>query len=191
MMRHTHKAVAGILHATCNLLWVARRPTTLDHWQTLEERYGWKQMRITLGVLVMLFLGTVPAWAALGEYESSVSLDQQAMRGEVRTEVRQGYKLQQIISPNGTIVREYISPQGIVFGIAWKGHFAPDMQQLLGSSYVELQQALQSRTPRRGAPLIVRTDKLVFVSGGHMRAYYGHAYVPNLVPNNLSAEVVR
>jgi hypothetical protein len=148
-------------------------------------------MRITCGVLLMLFLGTAPAWAALGEYESSVSLDQQAMRGEVRAEVRQGYRIQQITSPNGTIVREYISPQGIVFGIAWKGHFAPDMQQLLGSSYVELQQALQSRTLRRGAPLIVRTDKLVFVSGGHMRAYYGRAYVPSLVPSSLSAEVVR
>jgi hypothetical protein len=148
-------------------------------------------MRASVGVLLTLILATAPAWAALGEYESSVSLDQQALRSEDRVQTFQAYKVHELTSANGTIVREYVSPEGKVFGIAWKGHFAPDMRQLLGPSYAEFQQALQSRAPRRGAPLIVRTDELVFVSAGHMRAYYGHAYVPSLVPSNISAEVVR
>jgi len=29
------------------------------------------------------------------------------------------------------------------------------------------------------------------VSGGHMRAFHGSAYVPSLLPKNVSAEVVR
>lgn len=148
-------------------------------------------MKTTFGVLVMLVLGTAPAWAVLGEYESSVGLDQQVLRGEIREEVRQGYKLHQITSPNGTIVREYVSPEGKVFGIFWQAPFMPNLQQLLGSYSTEVQQAVQSRARRRGGPLVVRTDKLVFVSGGHMRFFRGRAYVPSLLPNNISAEVVR
>jgi len=148
-------------------------------------------MKTTFGILVMLVLGTAPAWAVLGEYESSVSLDQQVLRGEIREEVRQGYKLHQITTPNGTVVREYVSPEGKVFGITWQGPFMPNLQQLLGSYTAEVQQAVQSRTRLRGAPLIVRTNDLVFVSAGHMRFFRGSAYVPGLLPNNISAEVVR
>jgi len=138
----------------------------------------------------MLFLGTAPAWAVLGEYESSVSLDQQVLRGEIRAEVRQGYKLHQITSPNGAVVREYVSPDGKVFGISWQGPFMPNLQQLLGSYSTEVQQAAQSKV-RRGGPLVVKKDNFVFVSGGHMRFFRGRAYVPSLLPNNISAEVVR
>ena len=34
-------------------------------------------MKTMLGVLLILTLGAVPAWAVLGEYESSVGLDQE------------------------------------------------------------------------------------------------------------------
>jgi hypothetical protein len=147
-------------------------------------------MKTTLTVGMALVLGAVPAWAVLGQYESSVSLDQQALRGELRQEARQGYKFHQITSPNGTVVREYVSPAGLVFGIAWQGPFMPNLQQLLGSYFTELQTA-RSGVRRRGGPLVVQTDKLVLVSGGHMRSYHGHAYVPSLLPSNVSAEVVR
>ena len=139
----------------------------------------------------MLLLGTAPAWAVLGEYESSVSLDQQVLRGEIREEIRLGYKFHQITSPNGTIVREFVSPNGKVFGISWQAPFMPNLQQLLGSYFPELDQAARSQVRRRGGPLVVRTDKLVLVSAGHMRSFHGHAYVPSLLPNNVSAEVVR
>ncbi len=50
----------------------------------------------------------------------------------------------------------------------------------------------ESKTRRHsGGPLIVRTDKLVFVSGGHMRSFHGYAYVPSLVPKNITTEVVQ
>ncbi len=49
-------------------------------------------MKTALGVLLILALGAVPAWAVLGEYESSVSLDQEYMRGEIRAGAHQGCK---------------------------------------------------------------------------------------------------
>ena len=73
-------------------------------------------MKITLGVLLILTLGTVPAWAVLGQYESSVSVDQQYLRSEDRVQAFQGYKVHQLTSAGGTIVREYVSPQVSLWG---------------------------------------------------------------------------
>jgi hypothetical protein len=113
------------------------------------------------------------------------------MRGEIRVTNAQGYKFHQITSPNGAVVREYVSPEGKVFGIAWKSPFIPNLQQLLGSYSTQVQQAAQSQTRRRGGPFVVRTNDFVFVSGGHMQSFHGLAYVPSLLPQNVSAEVVR
>jgi hypothetical protein len=148
-------------------------------------------MKIVLGVSLILALHAAPAWAVLGEYESSVSLDQQYMRGEDRVTAVQGYKLHQITSPNGAVVSEYISPQGRVFAVSWRAPFIPNLGQLLGSYISQVQQAAQAQTRRRGGPLVVRANDFVFASGGHMRAFHGSAYVPSLFPQNVSAEVVR
>jgi hypothetical protein len=148
-------------------------------------------MKGMVAVFAVWFLGACPAWAVLGQYESSVSLDQEYMRGELREEARQGYKLQEITSPDGSIVREYVSPAGLVFGIAWQTRVMPNLQQLLGSYFTEFQQAAQSKVRRRGGPLLVRTGKLVLFSGGHMRSFHGSAYAPSLLPKNLSPEAVR
>ena len=147
-------------------------------------------MRIALAVMMLWVLGAVPAWAVLGEHESSVSLDQQYLRGVVRTEARQGYMLHEITAADGMVVREYVSPAGRVFGITWQGRTMPNLEQLLGSHYAAFQQASQSRMRRHG-PLTVRTEQLVVESGGHPRSFHGRAYVPSLLPENISAEVVR
>ena len=148
-------------------------------------------MKATLGVLMALMLGAVSAWAALGEYESSVRADQQMLGGTMREEVHPGYKLHQITTSNGTVVREYVSPEGKVFGIAWQGPFVPNLQQLLGTYFAELDAYARAQTERRAGPLSIKTDDLVFASGGHMRSYRGRAYAPKLLPNSVSAGVVQ
>ena len=149
-------------------------------------------MKNVLGVLLILTLGTVPAWAVLGQYESSVSVDQQDMKSEDRVQDFQAYKVHELTSANGTTVREYVSPKGLVFGVAWQGPFMPNMEQLLGSYVTNLQTASKSQTQvRHLRGLIVRTNDFVFASGGHMRFWKGSAFVPSLVPSNVSVEVVR
>jgi hypothetical protein len=149
-------------------------------------------MKNILGVVLILTLGTVPAWAVLGQYESSVSLDQQYLRSADNIQAFQGYKVHQLTTANGTIVREYVSPQGLVFGVAWQGHYMPNVQQLLGSYATKIQTATPAQTQvRHLRGLTVKTDDFVFVSSGHMRFWKGRAYVPSLVPSNVSVEVVR
>jgi len=157
----------------------------------MVDRHGWKSMRILGGVLLILIVGAAPGWAALGEPESSVSADLQVLRGQIREEVHPGYRLHQITDASGSVVREYVSPAGKVFGVSWQGPFVPNMQQLLGSYFPNLQQYAKAQTGRHGGPLIIQKDNFVFTSGGHMRWYHGRAYVPSLLPTNLSPEVVQ
>jgi hypothetical protein len=147
-------------------------------------------MKIFLAVFVVLLLGNTPSWAVLGEYENSVASDQQHMHAQLHEQVRQGYSVKQLSSADGRTVREYVSPAGLVFGVAWQGPSMPDLQQLLGSFIGQLQQVTRSRR-RRGGPLVVQRNDFVLVSGGHMRSFHGRAYVPSLLPANVSAEVVR
>ena len=146
-------------------------------------------MKRTFAVLLMLLLGSVPAWAVLGENVSTVSSDVQVLRGQHVMVAKTGYNLHQITMKDGSVVNEFVSPAGIVFGISWQSHFMPNLQQLLGSHMIDLQQGPRQTVRRR--LLIVRTDKFVFVSSGHMRVFQGHAYVPSLIPSNLGPEVVQ
>jgi hypothetical protein len=147
-------------------------------------------MKTAWAVLFALILGAAPGWAVLGEYENSIASDRQVMRGEVRTIAGEGYSLHQINAAGGAVVKEYVSPAGRVFGVSWQGPSMPNLQQLLGSYFTDFQQAARSQLRRRG-PVVLKTDKVVVVSGGHMRSFHGSAYVPSLMPKNLSAEVVR
>jgi len=149
-------------------------------------------MRNLWSTLLIVLLGATPGWAVLGEYESSITLDQQVLRAERRELARPGYKVHELTAPNGLVVREFVSPVGLVFGVTWQAPQMPNLQQVLGDQNMsELQQALAARRRcHSGAPLIVRTDKLVFVSGGHMRAFHGYAIVPSLVPANVKVGVM-
>ena len=147
-------------------------------------------MKTTLKLLLVLMTAALPAFAALGEYEGSISFDQQILRGEIREEVHTGYKLHQIITSDGALVREYVSPEGKVFAISWHSHSLPNLAQLLGAYFPRVQQASQAKT-QRGGPLVIRNDDFVFFSGGRMMDFHGTAYVPGLLPKNVTAGVVK
>jgi len=141
--------------------------------------------------LLILILGAIPSWAALGETEASVNADGQFLRGQIRSEAHPGYRIHQITNASGGVVREYVSSQGKVFGVSWQGPFVPNMRQLLGAYFVHLDRYAQAQTGRHGGPLIIQRDDFVFTTGGHMGYRHGHAYVPSLLPANLSPEVVQ
>jgi hypothetical protein len=149
-------------------------------------------MKILWGTLMIVLLGAKPGWAVLGEYASSIDLDQAILRCERRESTRPGYKVHELTSANGMVVREFVSPAGLVFGVTWQAPQMPNLQQVLGDhNMAELQHAIFSRQRcHSGAPLIVRTAKLVFVSGGHMRSFHGYAYVPGLVPASVRVGVM-
>ncbi len=147
-------------------------------------------MRFLLISALLVALGSGSAWAALGENVASVELDAQALGGQHVTVPKTGFDLHQITLKDGTIVNEFVSPAGTVFGISWQGHVIPNLHQLLGSYMVSLQQGQRTAvSPRRA--ITIQGDNFVFSSMGHMRSFHGRAYVPGLIPSNLTAEVVQ
>src|SRR5487761_1351095 len=156
----------------------------------MRRLFGRGTMKTALAVLASMFLLAAPSWAVLGQPVQSVHSDQIRLHGQLRSISRQGYSVQQITAADGTVIKEYVSPAGVVFGVSWQGVAMPDLSQLLGYYFPQFQHASRSAVRRRQA-LVVLTDRLVVESGGHMRAFRGRAYVPGLLPNNISPAVVK
>jgi hypothetical protein len=147
-------------------------------------------MKSILMVALMLMTGSLPAWAALGNDIASVDADAQVLHGQHKMVAKVGYNLHQITTPDGSVVNEFVSPAGTVFGISWQSHSMPNLTQLLGSHMTDLQQGERTHVvPRRA--VTIQTDDFVFSSIGHMRSFRGRAYVRSLVPSNVKAEVVQ
>jgi hypothetical protein len=134
-----------------------------------------------------------PAFAGLGQDVSSVDADQVQMQGARQMTQAATYAVHEIKAPTGTVVREYVSASGKVFGVAWQGPWPPDMRQILADYFETYRQAtaaeVSSHAGRR--PLIVNLPEVVIQSGGHMRSFNGRAFVPALLPNGVSPEIIR
>ncbi len=133
-----------------------------------------------------------PSPAMLGGTADSIAADRKAISAVpgVMTS-HSGYTVQAIVS-DATTVREYLSPSGIVFGIAWNGLTHPDLTPLLGAYAKEYQEGLlrASRKPGRRY-LRVKTDRVVVEKWGHMRNLQGRAYVPALIPKGVSVDDIK
>ena len=102
-----------------------------------------------------------------------------------------GYTLLDTALPTGTHVREYVARSGSVFAVGWDGPFLPDLQALLGAHF-ETMVAESAKTPRAGnSQLAVNRPDVVILSGGHMRAFEGRAWLPAELPAGLSASDIR
>jgi len=109
-----------------------------------------------------------------------------------------GYTVRTATLPTGTVEREYVSTDGVVFGVAWNGPFAPDFKALFGTSaFADYANGLQTANAsgsgrgRAGGPVTVTTSGLVVQMAGHQRALYGRAYMPGLLPSGMSASDIQ
>jgi hypothetical protein len=170
-------------------------------------------MRAVLALGAMIVL-QVPgaAMATLGGSAQSIAADQQALGGQLRVpnqaqlstgaqELQEqtpassatsnaAYTVEQISSPSGVTVNEYLSANGTVFAVSWRGPTPPDLSQLFGSYFAEYQTAAAQPHAQRG-PLLVQTENLVVETSGHMRDLRGIAYLPALLPPGVSADEIQ
>lgn len=146
-----------------------------------------------LAAAALLLGGALPSAASLGGDVASIQADQAHLRGTVRTTAKESYSVQEIQGDSGTVVREYVSGEGRVFGVAWQGPLAPDMRQMLGGYFDQYTQAAKARSgPRYGRkPLIIEQPGFVVQVGGHPRAFMGKAYVPDMLPAGVKPEDIQ
>ncbi|MFZ0542036.1 MAG: DUF2844 domain-containing protein [Candidatus Sulfotelmatobacter sp.] len=135
----------------------------------------------------------LPALGALGASLNSVTDDQVHLKATITITAAGTYTIHEMTAPTGTVVREYVSRSGRVFGVTWKGPFIPDLRQLLGTYFEHyLEAAKREREGHVGrAPLDIHEPGLVVQTAGHMRAYYGRAYDPGSLPAGVSDHDMR
>jgi hypothetical protein len=93
---------------------------------------------------------------------------------------------------SGTSVHEYVDAHGAVFAVSWSGPFLPDLKEILGSHF----EALAARAGRRegagrSSQLVVKQAHLVIVSGGHMGAFEGKAWLPARLPAGFNPDGIQ
>lgn len=146
-------------------------------------------MKRIAALLLIMVSGTIPAWAVLGQSRESVRLDAENLKGTQTTTEMSGYSVEQINRTDGVVLKEFVSPEGKVFGISWRGPTMPNLSNLLGPYFPAFQQANQS-THRRG-PISVHTGPLVVETGGHQRLFHVRAYLADQLPSGVSEDVVQ
>ena len=147
-------------------------------------------MTKVLILFAILTLTAFPAAAALGGSAESVIADQTKFRAKRSVVERQDYTIHEISSDDGTLIREYVTPGGKVFGVSWTGPVIPDLSQLLGTFNTEFRNTLRAKRGRRKAA-IVRNSDLVVESTGHSRAFYGRAYLNSMLPSGVTQDMVK
>jgi hypothetical protein len=132
------------------------------------------------------------ARATLGESATSAEADRKALSAVRGATTTAGNYTVQEMRTDAYTVREYVSPAGIVFAVAWEGLTYPDLTPLLGSYAAQYKEALRQRPRRPGRRhLTVRTDQVVVQKWGHMRDLRGRAYVPALIPPGVSIDEIK
>jgi hypothetical protein len=149
---------------------------------------SWR-IALLVGAAAIASMAALPVEAALGESVASVETDRLQVGGTLRVLPSAAYTVHELQVPSGTVVREYVSPAGTVFGVAWQGPSMPDLRQMLGT-YFDRYVAAASQRKTRGLVAIDQPG-LVVQSGGHMRAFVGKAYIPEALPPGVTADSIR
>jgi hypothetical protein len=146
----------------------------------------------SVGLALALLSAATPAQAALGGTIDTIETDRQALRADRRSTVAlPGYQVHELDS-GGTRIRQYVSPLGVVFGVAWDGPAHLDLDALLGPYAVAWREA-DARTPRSPGrrARAVAAPNLVVEQWGHMRNLQGRAWDPALLPAGVTADAIR
>lgn len=149
-----------------------------------------KSLLVALAVAAGL-ASSSPVFAALGGDASSIDADRVSLKGALTSfSTVKGYAVHEITTAAGVHVREYLSG-GKVFAVSWQGPFIPDLERMLGAYYARYAQAASA--PRAGSHRHLRIEQpgLVVESNGRMRAFYGRAWDPALLPQNFTVADIR
>jgi hypothetical protein len=138
------------------------------------------------GALLLAALGPRIASATLGEPENTVQTDVAQLRASIKSSQNgASYRVHEIQLPGGTLLREFVAPNGNVFAVAWNGPTKPNLRQALGKHF----DAYVSAPKPKYADLKhvnIQQGDLVVQGSGHMRALSGRAYLASAIPSGVN-----
>jgi hypothetical protein len=151
---------------------------------SIRQTCSWVCVALTLA-LVLLF--SFPAHAALGDDVSVIAKEQVRFQANLQVWHEAKYAVHELAMPSGTKVRQFVNDSGKVFAASWSGGWRPNLRDMMGTHYDRFIAATRGRRVARGVARI-ELPGMVVVMGGHQRAYFGHVYLTDLLPEGFLPE---
>jgi hypothetical protein len=143
-------------------------------------------LRRTLFFSIISMFFSLQSMAALGDQLVGSSSTSSSAKVKQTTSSGASFTVSESTDANGIFVRQYVDSSGLVFGIAWKGSFVPDLENLLGGFTADFKNAVHKKGKLRGSRrLKVDTGFIVVEGGGRQRDQSGRAYIPVKLPEGF------
>jgi hypothetical protein len=140
--------------------------------------------------LALVLQFSSPAHAALGDDVAVVAADQVRLQASLQISHKSNYAIHELGLPTGTKVRHFVGDSGKVFAVSWSGGWRPNLRDIMGTHYDEFIAATRGKRAARGVARI-ELPGMVVVMGGHQRAFFGHVYLTDLLPEGFLYEELR
>jgi hypothetical protein len=144
--------------------------------------------------LSLALLSARPAQAVLGEAASSVQADQLRLAAQRRTSRTLDAEVQVLTLPDGSSIRQYLTPAGLVYAVAWNTRSKPRLDQLLGAHFAAYAQGGRLAMSQRAGVhhhAVVEQGDLVVESSAHLNAHVGRAWLRSLLPTATARDAIR
>jgi hypothetical protein len=153
-------------------------------------------------------IGASPAaHATLGEPANSVATDAAQMNATAgaktahpvpgvpaqNTPASANFTIEQMTTPDGTVVSEYVGPDATVFAVTWRGAMPPDVRTLLGTYFKQYRDAADNGSPSPLGlhALSVQAADVKVETAGHMGFMWGRAYLPARLPAGVTISEIK
>jgi hypothetical protein len=160
----------------------------------MTARHGWRHRAAAAAACGLVLLPTA-ARAVLGGDVASIEVDRARLQGQRRTLQASAEQVPAhvITTSDGSRIKEFVTPGGVVFAVSWSTRFKPRLEQLLGTHAgpyaVAARQALATPGIRHGFAL--DQGDLVIHASAHLNAHVGVAYLRSLVPDGVRVDELR
>ena len=159
------------------------------------------------GGLFLLIGEPSAARATLGEPATSIAADASQMNATAGANTARplpglpaqnapasgNFSVEQLTTPDGIVVSEYVGQNGTVFAVTWRGPKPPDVATLLGTYFKQYSDAADTGSPN-SLPLhasSVHASDVTVETAGHMGFMWGRAYLPAAMPAGVSPSEIK
>ncbi|MEI8158922.1 MAG: DUF2844 domain-containing protein [Burkholderiales bacterium] len=146
--------------------------------------------RGALAFLVLLTLN--PAWAGLGDFESSIQEEKVKMHARHSVAVKPQYSVHDLQNSDGAHIQQYVGSDGRVFAVVWHTLFKPDLSSILGGSYPAYAQSARESARKGGIQRRFRHESLDLVvqATAHLNVFSGYAFRQSMLPSGFSLSTI-
>ena len=146
-----------------------------------EQHADVRRLRGRVLMAVAMCVLSAGARAELGGAPIPMQTDARMLQGAAVVEHGAGFDRHEVTQADGSMVREYVSPRGTVFAVAWSGRTTPDLKALLGTHYATYAAEAAKQRPSHHV-LTVTTPDLVVTVVRYQHTGSGSASLPAEVP---------